>query len=173
MGHNNPGSYPPQLTPKYGGQPPQVQPPAGYTYETYQTPTAATKASSLAPNSKSVSMASSSPAATTHSRDYVPTDADTPMEDADPYNRSKYPTRLPHHNRPSSQYMPNEESSAARRYSPMNILSPTQPYNASPTKSQNSYAAPPPGSSGAQQSPTRTNAYSSSSQTYQSPPCEF
>jgi dual specificity protein kinase YAK1 len=173
MGHNSPGSYPPQIKPQYGGQPPpQAQPPAGYTYESYQTPIAATKASSLGPNIKSVSMASS-PAATPHSRDYVTTDSDTPMEDADPYNRSKYPTRLTQHNRPSSQYMPNEESSAARRYSPMNILSPALPYNVSPTKSQNSYALPPSGPSSSRQSPTRTNTYSSPSQPYQSPPCKF
>jgi dual specificity protein kinase YAK1 len=155
---NPQGSHPAQLNPKYSGLPTQAQPPAGYTYESYQTPAAATKAPPpIAPTSKSVSMASS-PAA----RDYV-ADTDTPMEDADPYNRSKYP-RSTHQIRPSSQYLPNEELSAQRRYSPMNILSPSLPYNASPSKSQNSY-----GPSSSRQSPTRTSGFPSPSQTYQSP----
>ncbi|GAB1200251.1 hypothetical protein APSETT444_009621 [Aspergillus pseudonomiae] len=105
-------SNPPQPGPKYGGQPQQSQPPVGYTYEAFQTPGVAAKPASAGMNSKSVSMASS-PAATPRSRDYV-TDADTTMEDADPYNRAKYSTRPSHHSRPSSQYFPSEESSAAR-----------------------------------------------------------
>jgi dual specificity protein kinase YAK1 len=166
---SNAGSHPPPPNAKYGGQqPPQAQPPAGYTYETYQTPTAS-KASTIPPNSKPASMASS-PAATPHSRDFI-ADNDTPMEDADPYNRSKYPTRSSHHNRPSSQYMTNEESSATRRYSPMNILSPTLPYTASPSKSQNSFGFPPVVNS-SRQSPTRANTFPSPSQSYQTP-CKF
>lgn len=168
--NNGLGSHPPQLTPKYSGQPQQTQPPLGYTYESYQTPTAAAKAPSMGSHSKSVSMASS-PAATPHSRDYV-TDADTPMEDADPYNRSKYPTRSSQHIRPSSQYFPNEESSAARKYSPMNVLSPPAPYNASPGKTQSSHGFPSSGTNSSRQSPTRVNNYSSPSQVYQSPPCK-
>ncbi|KAJ9298222.1 hypothetical protein DTO271G3_3827 [Paecilomyces variotii] len=166
--NNGLGSHPPQLTPKYSGQPQQTQPPLGYTYESYQTPTAAAKAPSMGSHSKSVSMASS-PAATPHSRDYV-TDADTPMEDADPYNRSKYPTRSSQHVRPSSQYFPNEESSAARKYSPMNVLSPPAPYNASPGKTQSSHGFPSSGTNSSRQSPTRVTNYSSPSQVYQSPP---
>ena len=42
-------------------------------------------------------------------------------EDADPFNRSKYPSRPSHHHRLSSQFM--QDSSAAQRYSPMNTSS--------------------------------------------------
>jgi dual specificity protein kinase YAK1 len=169
LNNSNPESYAPRLNTKYGGQQhvPQVHPPAGYTYESYQSPITAAKATALGSNSKPVSLASS-PAATPHARDIM-ADADTPMEDADPYNRSKYSARLTHNTRPSSQYMPTEESSsAARRYSPMNILSPTLPYASSPTKGQNPFVASPPGPSSSRQSPTR--AYASPPQIYQSPP---
>lgn len=161
--------HPQQLAPKYGNQPPHSQPPVGYTYETFQTPGIAATAPSVGPNSKSVSMAS-----TPRSRDYV-TDSDTAMEDADPYNRAKYPTRPSHHSRPSAQFFPPEESSAARRYSPMNVLSPSMPYNPSPGKPQNSYAFPPAHSS-SQRSPTRALNYSSPPLSYQSPrksSCDF
>lgn len=155
---SNAGPYPPSMNLSYNGQAQQAQPPAGFTYESYQTPTAATKAATLETLSHSTSMLTS-PAATPQSRDFY-NDADIHMEDADPYNRSKYPSRLNSHNRPSSQYIPVEESTAARRYSPMNILSPTSPYTTSPTKSQNPYALPP-GTSGSSHSPTRPNDYSS------------
>lgn len=158
-------SHPQQ--PKYGGQPQHAKPPVGYTYESFQTPVAVTNPPSGGSNSKPVSMASS-PVATPRSRDYV-TDADTTMEDADPYNRAKYSTKSNHHSRPSSQYLPNEESSAARRYSPMNVLSPSMPYSSSPGKAQNSYAFPV-RQGNSQWSPTRTSNYTSPPQAYQSPP---
>ncbi|KAJ5096130.1 hypothetical protein NUU61_005486 [Penicillium alfredii] len=159
-------SHPQQLASKYG-QPPQSQPPVGYTYETFQTP--APKAPSVGPNSKTISMASS-PTATPRSRDYV-TDADTTMEDADPYNRAKYPTRPNHHSRASSQFLAQtEESSAARRYSPMNALSPPMSYPTSPGTSQGSYGFSPAGQNPSQRSPARTSDYSSPPQGYQSPP---
>lgn len=165
---NPTGSHPYRPNTKYNGQQQQAQAPAGYTYETYQSSPAAAQPSAGGSNSKSVSMASS-PAATPHTRDYF-TDADTPMEDADPYNRAKYSTRLTHNTRPSSQYMPTEESSAARRYSPMNILSPTLPHSSSPTKSaQNPFVGPPSGPGSSRQSPTRAS-YTSPPQAYQSPP---
>ncbi|KAJ5622196.1 hypothetical protein N7528_005428 [Penicillium herquei] len=164
----NPGlaAHPQQVASKYG-QPPQSQPPVGYTYETFQTPGTASKAPSTGPNSKPVSMASS-PSATPRSRDYV-TDADTTMEDADPYNRAKYSSRSNHHSRASSQFLNQaEESSAARRYSPMNVLSPSgMSYPTSPGK-QGSYFSP--GQSQSRRSPGRTGDYSSPPQGYQSPP---
>ncbi|KAJ5222677.1 uncharacterized protein N7469_008917 [Penicillium citrinum] len=165
-------SHPPQLGSKYG-QPPQSQPPVGYTYETFQTPTTS-KAPSTGPNSKPVSMASS-PTATPRTRDYLP-DTDTTMEDADPYNRAKYPSRPNHHSRPSSQFLgqAESESSAARRYSPMNALSsPTgmSSYPTSPGKSQPSYAFSPTGHPQSRRSPTRAAPdYASPPQGYQSPP---
>lgn len=158
-----------QLASKYGGQPPQSQPPMGYTYEPFQTPGIAAKPPSIGSNSKSMSMASS-PVATPRSRDYV-TDADTTMEDADPYNRAKYSTRPSHNSRPSSQFFSNEESSAARRYSPMNVLSSppsSMSYNTSPGKNPNSYAFPP-GPNNSRRSPARAPNYSSPPQAYQPP----
>lgn len=160
----------PQQASKYG-QPPQSQPPVGYTYETFQTPGTSSKAPSTGPNSKPVSMASS-PTATPRSRDYV-TDADTTMEDADPYNRAKYPSRPTHHSRASSQFLnQTEESSAARRYSPMNnALSPPMSYPTSPGKQgSGSYFSP--SSNQSRRSPGRAGDYSSPPQGYQSPPCE-
>lgn len=166
-----------QPAPKYGGGQPQAQPPlpVGYTYESYQTPGAPGKASTSASNSKTVSMASTP--SVSGSRDYM-ADPDTFMEDADPYNRAKYPAKQGHHSRASSQYLANanEESSAARRYSPMNVISPSLPYtnNGSPNKTQSTYGFPPSGPTSSRQSPTRTNNYSSpSQQTYQSPPGKF
>ena len=168
----NPGlaAHPQQLASKYG-QPLQSQPPVGYTYETFQTPGTASKPPSTGPNSKPVSMASS-PTATPRSRDYV-TDADTTMEDADPYNRAKYPSRPNNQNRASSQFLTQaEESSAARRYSPMNVLSPPMSYPTSPGKAQASYGFSPSSQSQSQRSPTRTADFSSPPLGYSSPPCE-
>lgn len=159
-----------QLGSKYG-QPPS-QPPVGYTYETFQTPGTSSMAPSTGTNSKTASMASS-PTATPRSRDYV-IDADTTMEDADPFNRAKYPARPNHHNRASSQFLGQaEESSAARRYSPMNnALSPPMPYPTSPGKSQPSYGFPPTAHAQSRRSPARAPNYSSPPQGYQSPPCK-
>lgn len=159
----------PQQTPSKYGQPPS-QPPVGYTYETFQTPGTSSKAPSAGTNSKTVSMASS-PAATPRTRDYV-TDADTTMEDADPYNRAKYPSR-PNHSRASSQYLNQaEESSAARRYSPGNVISPPMSYPTSPGKSQGSYGFPSAPQSASRRSPSKPE-YASPPQGFQSPPCEL
>ncbi|KAJ5373855.1 hypothetical protein N7517_005861 [Penicillium concentricum] len=156
----------PQQASKYG-QPPQSQPPVGYTYETFQTPGTTSKAPSAGSTSKTVSK-NSSPTATPRTRDYV-TDADTTMEDADPYNRAKYPSR-PNHNRASSQFLNQaEESSAARRYSPGNVLSPPMSYPTSPGKSQGSYGFPSAPQSASRRSPARPE-YASPPQGYQSPP---
>lgn len=162
-------SHPQQLASKYG-QSSQSQPPVGYTYEAFQTPGTTSKAPSAGSNSKTVSMASS-PTATPRTRDYV-TDADTTMEDADPYNRAKYPSR-PNHNRASSQFMNQaEESSAARRYSPGNVLSPPMSYPTSPGKSQGSYGFPSAPQSASRRSPAKPE-YASPPQGFQSPPCEL
>lgn len=84
-------------------------------------------------------------------------DGDVTMEDADPYNRMKYPSR-PTHVRASSHHLSHEESSAARRYSPMNTFSPTSPYvTNSPHQSSHSYNAYTPNSQSARQSPNRSN----------------
>lgn len=162
---NNNGYHPQQLPPKYGAHPPNSQPPVGYTYETFQSPGVAAAPPTMGPISNSASMASS-PTATPRSRDYV-TDNDTAMGDADPYNHQKYQSRPNHNSRASTQFYGPEESSAARRYSPMNALSPGMPYNTSPGKPQN-YGFP--GSNNARRSPTKNLNYPPSPSAYQSPP---
>ncbi|EPS30716.1 hypothetical protein PDE_05668 [Penicillium oxalicum 114-2] len=171
--NNGLASHPPQqLNTKYGQPPAQAQPPVGYTYENYQTPGTSSKppsAHSAHPGSKPASMASS-PTATPRSREYV-TDTDTTMEDADPYNRAKYLSRPTHHSRASSQFLSQaEESSAARRYSPMNVLSPPMSYPTSPGKPPGTYDSSPSASAQARRSPARAVNYTSPPQSYQSPP---
>jgi dual specificity protein kinase YAK1 len=177
----------PSTPSKYAAAQPS-QPPMGYTYEAFQTPSIPSRAPSMgsASAARPSSMAPS-PSTPSRSRDYAPTaDADTTMEDADPYNRAKYSVKTNHYARPSSQYFPTEESTAARRYSPKNALSPSAPYHhnaSSPSKSHHSYAFPPPvlgpnsnhhNSSSTSRSPTRGGPnYTSPPQSYQSPPCEY
>lgn len=82
----------------------------------------------------------------------------------DSYSGKTYAMR-PHHSqhlsagRAASHQSAGEQSSAAQRYSPMEALSPTTPYNASPSTNQNPYAA-------ARQSPTRSGTYSSPNSYY-------
>ncbi|EFE36188.1 uncharacterized protein ARB_05126 [Trichophyton benhamiae CBS 112371] len=172
-----PGNKPGQFTPNTGhsavdhGQ--THQPPRGFTYETYQPPGSVSKVpASLRPTSMVPSPSGNgNGSGTPNTRDL---DHDTHMEDADPYNRAKYSARPPTHQRNSSQYLANEEtSSAARRYSPMNIISPTLPYNMSPNAAQNTYAFPPTAKSSSHPSPTTSANNYSASQSYQSPPCMF
>ena len=109
-------------------------------------------------------------------------DGDMSMEDAgdlDPYNKQKYedvsrtaeyPTRQPmHQSRPSSQYYPQqEESSAARRYSPMKL-------SATPTNATTPYTSYTPSgqTSSSRTSPTRPSLYASHSNSYYSSPRTF
>ena len=146
----------PQQQPREFGAAQQHQAPAGYTYESYQ---------SSAHSSQIPSMASSA-SATPNAREYAG-DQDVAMEDVDPYARSKYPSRPTHSQRSSAQYLGLEESSAARRYSPMNMLSPSSPYTAPPTQSTPSYA-PPPQPHSNRGSPTRPPLYSSQSHNHTS-----
>ncbi|MCJ1472732.1 dual specificity protein kinase yak1 [Lambiella insularis] len=119
----------------------QQQAPVGFNYDSYHTPTLPSQSQSSA----------ASPANSPHIKQDYNDDGDVAMEDADPYNRMKYPSRPSHSHRASSQYLTQEDSSAAKRYSPMNALSPSSPY------------AP----SSARQSPNRTSAYQpASSQSY-------
>jgi dual specificity protein kinase YAK1 len=64
-------------------------------------------------------------------------DGDRVMEDADPYNRQKYSSsasRTPTQRAAYLSSQPNVDSTAARRYSPMNTTSPTSPYMTSPNQ---------------------------------------
>ncbi|KAL9598335.1 MAG: hypothetical protein Q9219_004563 [cf. Caloplaca sp. 3 TL-2023] len=90
-------------------------------HDVYQTPTM---------NSHRQSMAVS-PLGTPRTRSYSG-DVDVTMEDADPYNRMKYPSRPTHSHRPSAQYIPQDGTDPARRYSPMKPLTPSSHYPASP-----------------------------------------
>jgi dual specificity protein kinase YAK1 len=134
------------------------QPPAGFTYEQYQGGS----------NSHPQSMAAS-PTATPQMRDQ---NGDVAMHDADLYSGIKYPMR-PHHqhhlsnSRSSSHHAPQEQSSAAQRYSPMEALSPSSPFTASPQNSQNPYGAQ---SASHRSSPTRPGAYSSPNSYYANRP---
>lgn len=138
----------------------QHQPQSGYGYEAYQTPSVPSQPQSMAV----------SPIGTPRTRAYSG-DGDVAMEDADPYNRMKYPSRPTHSQRPSVQYLGQEDSSAARRYSPMKALSPSSPYApSSQQSSQSPYGQYPSQSTSARQSPTRSNHYSTPSQSYYSTP---
>jgi dual specificity protein kinase YAK1 len=102
-------------------------------------------------------------------------DGDIAMEDAsDPY-KPKHASLMPQsassrtsHQRMSSNVQ--EESSAARRYSPMN-LSPASPFVASQPSSHPSYTSYTPQQTSARTSPTRTSYVPSSPNYYNSPPC--
>ena len=148
----------PQHSRNYSGssQPQQQQGTGGFNYDTFQ------------PNSTvpSNSQGSSLPTPPIRAQNFGD-DGDVAMEDADPYNRTKYPSRPGHAHRPSGQYLSHEESAAARRYSPMNMtLSPSSPYSSSPQQNHPAYSSFTPQSQSARQSPTRSNPYSSPSQQY-------
>lgn len=135
----------------------QQQPPLpGYGYEAYQTPSIPSHPQSMATSP------TGTPRTRTHSGD-----GDVVMEDADPYNRLKYPSRPSHQHRTSAPYLPHDESSAGRRYSPMKALSPSNHYPQTPQQqSQTNFGAYASQNTSARQSPTRSNAYSTPSQSY-------
>lgn len=134
-----------------------------YSYEAYQTPSIPSQSQSMA----------ASPTGTPRARAYSG-DGDVAMEDADPYNRLKYPSRPSHQHRTSAPYVPLEDSSAARRYSPMKALSPSMHYPQTPQQShQGTYSAFNSQNTSARQSPTRSNAFSTPSQNYYPSPGEL
>lgn len=133
-----------------------AQPPAGYSFEQYQ--------GGVNSGAHTQSMAGSSSGA------LQPGDgsSDITMQDAgDQYNSMKYPIRPhqghQHHlstgSRPPSHQ---EQSTAAQRYSPMDTLSPSSPYTATPQAGQSQYAS--------RQSPTRPGSYSSPNSYYTNRP---
>ena len=135
-----------------------------FGYEPYQTP-------SLPSNPQSMTV---SPIGTPHSRAYTG-DGDVAMEDADPYNRMKYPSRPSHQQRSSGQFPLQEDpSTAARRYSPMKAFSPSSSYGPTPQHSaQSSHGPFASQNASARQSPTRPNAYSSPATVQGVTPCMF
>ena len=141
----------------------QHQSQSSYGYEAYQSPSVASQPSSMAV----------SPIGTPHTRGYASGDGDIAMEDADPYNRMKYPSRPSHQHRPSGQYLIQEDSSAARRYSPMKST-PSSPYApSSQQSSQSPYTNYASQSASARQSPTRSNHYSTPSQSSYATPSKL
>jgi dual specificity protein kinase YAK1 len=129
----------------------QSQPPAGFKYDQYQ--------GGLIPQQQQHSSHSGSPVTTSQARDGS---GDVAMQDAnDPYSSMKYPMR-PHHQhhlsagaRQSNLNSPQEPSSAAQRYSPMEVMSPTSPYAPKTPGSSSQYAQNP----AQRQSPTRPSDY--------------
>lgn len=122
-----------------------------YTYEQYQ--------GGLSSGSHAQSMATSSSTATQRDGN-----GDVAMQDAgDPYSGVKYPMR-PHHQhlstsgRTAPHNLPQEQSSAAQRYSPMETLSPSGTYTASPQTGRPQYTS--------RHSPTRPGSYSSPNSYY-------
>ena len=145
-----------------GGQNQQHYPPAGYAFDSHQP---------MPSGSNSLSI-SSTPAVTPHAHDYTG-EIDVHMEDADPYNRAKYPSRPAHQHRASTQYLGHEASSASQRYSPMNVLSPTVPYSSSPnSQSQNAFSYQNQNSS-SRHTPTRQNHLTNVAQQYQESPSTY
>ena len=150
----------------YSGSAQQPQSLIGFSYESYQTPKLPSHPQSLA----------ASPAGTPRARQEFSGDGDIAMDDADPYNKMKYPSKPSHTHRSSTQFLSQEESAAARRYSPMKTLTPSSPYTTSPQQPGHSaYSAYAPQSISARQSPTRTGASGSfqnnSAQAYNPSPC--
>ena len=140
--------------------------------DAYASPTAPTRQSSLPIQQPGT--------ATSRGPDYNDGDGDIAMEDADPY-KPKYNSmsRPSHQHRHSQQFLQQEESTAARRYSPMN-LSPQMPFAVATQQGAQNYTSFSPQQAQAQaqaqsnrQSPTRTNPYMSPTNNYYSPPCTF
>ncbi|KAI9683094.1 MAG: dual specificity protein kinase yak1 [Trizodia sp. TS-e1964] len=143
----------------------QPQPPAGFSYESYQTPASSSHSQPTA----------TSPLSTSTARAPEPSGdgGDTSMQDAsDPYGHSKYASRPQHQHQSSvsairaSQF--HEESSASRMYTPMDALSPSSPYATSSQQQApspyNSYS--PQSQQPSRSSPTRSAQYISPSHTY-------
>jgi dual specificity protein kinase YAK1 len=104
--------------------------------------------------------------------EYGDGDGDINMEDADSYNKQQQQRQAAsrgHARMPSAQ-LAQEESAAAKRYSPMN-LTPSSPYAAATPQQQPAYTSYTPQS---RTSPVRSNSYMSPTQGYYaSPPCRF
>ncbi|KAM7187749.1 Protein kinase-like domain containing protein [Rhypophila sp. PSN 637] len=135
----------------------QAQPPAGFKFEQYQ--------GGLNPQQQT---ASTSPMTSPQLRDG---NGDVRMQDAnDPYAGIKYPLR-PHHQHQlsgglsSNLHQSQEPSSAAQRYSPMEVLSPANSYAPSkPALGSNQFSQSP----AQRQSPTRSADYGPQSPYYSS-----
>jgi dual specificity protein kinase YAK1 len=149
--------------PRDPNMPPQIK------QDPYASPSAPSRSNSMAALPSPGGPPSRGPA-------YNDVDGDVPMEDADPYKPKFNASRANHQHRQSQQFLQQvqqEDSAAARRYSPMN-LSPTSPYSGPAQQGSQNYTSfspqtqPQPQSN--RQSPTRTNPYMSPANSYYSPP---
>lgn len=95
-------------------------------------------------------------------------DGDVQMEDVDPY-KTRHGGRPGHQRINSAQLIQQEESTASRRYSPMN-LSPASPYSATPQQAQQQFAAFTPHMNANNHSPTRSSFQMTPNHGYYSPP---
>jgi dual specificity protein kinase YAK1 len=139
--------------------PPQVKP------DPYASPTVPSRTNSMVP-------LPSPGGAQSRGAEYNDGDGDVPMEDADPYKPKFNASRASQQHRQSQQFLQQiqqEESAAARRYSPMN-LSPTSPYSGATQQAGQNYTSFSPQAQPNRQSPTRNNPYMSSANNYYSPP---
>jgi dual specificity protein kinase YAK1 len=133
-------------------------------------------ASSMPPSRQSSMGLQSASGTTSRGPDYNDADGDVAMDDADPYKPKYNMSRPSHQHRHSQQFLQQEESAAARRYSPMN-LSPTSPYSGNTQQGGQNYTSFPPQAQAQsqpqsnRQSPTRNNPYMSPPNSYYSPPC--
>lgn len=154
----------PQHTQRDPTVPSQIKQEQYAKQEAYASPTAAPRTNSM-PLASPGGPQSAKP-------EFNDGDGDVAMEDADPY-KPKYGAARPNHqHRHSQQFLQQEESAAARRYSPMN-LSPTSPYSGSTQQGGQQYTSFTPGSQSNRQSPTRTNPYMSPPNSYYSPPSKY
>ncbi|PSS03872.1 kinase-like domain-containing protein [Coniella lustricola] len=135
----------------YAGQ--QGQPPAGFKYDQYPGGLSSSHASPNAATSPAAAAAANTPQLRDNNGDVAMADAN------DPYASMKYPMRPHHGSRQSTLHSPAEQSAAAQRYSPMEVLSPTSPYGKS---SSSQFTAP----SSSRQSPSRASDYQSPQSPY-------
>ena len=169
---NNSRHQPQSSSQEAGGPAVQQQGPIGGSYEAYQRPTTSSRSQSIPP----------SPAGVPRGRVLEHAgDGDLHMQDADPYNRTKYSTRSTpsssqqqglaqqqqqHLPRAGGMYLSQEESLAGQRYSPMDTRSPSSPYASTAQQSiPGNYTSYTSQGQSNRQSPTRGNANA-----YASPP---
>lgn len=145
---------------EFKGSDQQLQPASNNSYSTFQ----ASPATSHGPS------AAASPYGSPADHN---ADADVAMQDVDSYGRGSY-TRPAQQRQVSavggravSQYGPSEDSTAARKYSPMDTLSPSTPLSPA-SRAQNQHYVPSHASQthGSRQSPSRPQSYVSPSQSY-------
>lgn len=154
---SRPSRYPQQTQSNGSSHQPHLS--ADYGFESYQANPAASHGSSMA----------TSPVGTPHRRT-VSGDVDIKMEDADPYNSMKYPPRPSHHQRPSGQFLSQQDS--ARKFSPSKGHLSQSYTPMSSQAAQSPYGHFPSHSSSARQSPTRSAPYTNVNQSYYTTPCK-